>query len=102
MRIGLPFLAVVAVAAIALRLYFDQKDGLSFWSQSTAPTRQKTVGQVHQTDPMEGVDDASGPLSSPSADPITEAAYHQQAAVTMTDAFGADENTDGEEVVNLQ
>ena|SRR6266446_6826582 len=102
MRIGLPFVALMIAAAVAARLYFDHTDGLSFWSQSTAPTQQKTVGQAHQSDPLAVTDNNSGTLpSATNGEEITEAAYHQQPIETSM-AFGPDENTGGEEVLTLQ
>jgi hypothetical protein len=64
------------------------------------PAKSKVIGQAHQRDPLSVTADDNGPLAALSNDPITEAAYHQH-PVEMAGAFGIEENTDGEEFVNL-
>ena|SRR6266853_789112 len=100
MKFGLKFVAGLAAAALAVRLYISQKDGLSFWAQSGKPAPAK-IGQVHQDDPYATLEDSSGPLDGQSTDPITEAAYHQ-GATEWFPSMGSDENSSGEEVTSFQ
>lgn len=99
MKFGLTFVAIFAAAGLALRLYFDKKDNLSFWSQSLTP--QKVGSAASASDPFSATASASGPLDALSNSPITEAAYHQLPGSYVGGAFGPEENTDGEEVLSL-
>ena len=78
--------------------------GIAVWKkpwQTKAPAKSTSIGQVNQRDPLSVTEDASGPLpAGTNGEQITEAAYHQH-PVEFAGAFGTDENTDGEEVVNL-
>lgn len=99
MKFSLVTIALLVAGAVGVRYVLQQRTKATS-GPVLAPVDTSKVGPAYQRDPFATLEDQSQPLDSISNDPITEAAYHQ-GPVVMTGAFGADENTGGEEVYSI-